>query len=165
MDPDQRPVDLHLCRISAGLNDRVRLTDPYVEEVWSEFLGPTATLLVRRLARTIEERPAGVQLDIVDVAASLGVSPSVAVRAFERLHRFGVAHADLDRRVVGVSGFAPVVGQERVFRLSEAGRVAHERFVADLDAGSPTVGRATEMLTPPQPLFEPRRGVVPVSIR
>lgn len=136
MDSSPHHSSLHVCRVSVSSSDRVRLTDPYVEEVWSEFLGPTATLLARRLDRAIEERPGGLQIDPSDVAASLGVSPSLVRKAVERLDRFEVVHCDVERGVVGVSGYAPLVGGGRVLRLSESGRVAHERSVAALDEPS-----------------------------
>lgn len=139
-------ASLQIVAISAGAHDRFRLSDPYVEDVWSEFLGPTATLLARRLGRLVEQRPGGVEVAVGDVAASLGVAPTVATRALERLHRFEVVHCDLDRGIVGVSGYAPPVGDGRVFRLSEAGRVAHEQFTAALEDLQPHPGRASEML-------------------
>ncbi len=146
MDVEDSPTHLNVVAISASAEDRWRLTDPYIEEVWSEFLGPTATLAARRLGRLIETRPGGATLDIRDFANSLGVAPSVAVRAFERLHRFEVVHSDLDRGLVGVSGYAPSVGDGRVFRLSEAGRVAHERLTAVSSVDQPAVGRASSVL-------------------
>jgi hypothetical protein len=145
MNLDETPVALNVVAISASADDRWRLTDPYVEEVWSEFLGPTATLMARRLGRLIESRPGGADLDVGDLASSLGVAPSVAVRALDRLHRFEVVHSDLDRGLVGVSGYAPPVGDGRLCRLSEAGRVAHERLTAGLSAGERSIGRASQV--------------------
>ena len=92
--------------------------------------------------------PGGWEVDVADLAASMGVAPSIAVRALTRLHRFEVVHADLDRGVVGVSGYAPTVGDVRVFRLSEAGRVAHERLTAHLELRPVVGGRASRMLAP-----------------
>jgi hypothetical protein len=132
-------ASLQIVRISAGPRDRFRLTDPYVEEVWSEFLGPTATLLARRLGRTIEVRPDGAELDIGDLAASVGVPPTVALRSLRRLHRFEVVHSDLERGVVGVSGFAAPVSGKRVSRLSESGRSMHEQLMTD-GIATPTIG-------------------------
>lgn len=43
MNLDDAPSALNVVPISASPDDRWRLTDPYVEDVWSEFLGPTAT--------------------------------------------------------------------------------------------------------------------------
>lgn len=162
MNLDDAPISLNVVPISAGADDRWRLTDPYVEEVWSEILGPTATLLARRLGRLIESRPGGVELDVGEVGESLGVGRGVAIRAFERLHRFEVVHSDLDRGLVGVSGYAPSVGDGRLLRLSEAGRTAHDRLTA-ASVAERAVGRATAILTArPGPVTG--RGVVPIGL-
>ena len=120
--------------LSANAEDRWRLSDPYVERVWSEHLGPTATLLARRLGRMLEERPGGVDVDLGDLAASLGVQPSVAVKAFDRLNRFEVVYFAPEQMIAGVSGFAPSVSGSRLFRLSEGGRAVHERLVEESEA-------------------------------
>lgn len=146
MSFNDTPDVLQVVPISASADDRWRLTDSYVEEVWSEFLGPTATLMSRRLGRLIESRPGGAELEVGDFASSLGVAPSVAIRALDRLHRFAVVHSDLDRGLVGVSGYAPSVGDGRLFRLSEAGRVAHERLTAGISARERSMGRASRTL-------------------
>jgi hypothetical protein len=148
MESDSAPALVNVVAISASPDDRWRLTDPYLEEVWAEFLGPTATLVARRLGRLIESRPGGAELDVGDLARSIGVAPSVAIRALDRLHRFEVVHSDLERGLVGVSGYAPSVGDGRLFRLSEAGRFAHERLTAGMSAGGRATGRASQILTP-----------------
>lgn len=148
--------------ILASPDDRWRLTDPYIEDVWSEFLGPTATLMARRLGRLLEVQPGGVELDLRDFAASLGVAPSLAVRALERLHRFEVIHSDLERGLIGVSGYAPAVGAERAHRLTEAGRVAHERLSAGAAVDRTVPGRASRVLAPTtSPAVA--RGLVPIA--
>lgn len=162
MNIDDAPSALNVVPISASPDDRWRLTDPYVEDVWSEFLGPTATLMARRLGRLIEVRPGGAELDLRDFATSLGVAPSVAIRALERLHRFEVIHSDLERGLVGVSGYAPAVGGGRVIRLSEAGRVAHERFTAGAPVEHPAPGRASRILAPVASPSQDR-GLLPIA--
>ena len=100
--PEQRT--LYVVPLSAQADDRWRLSDPYVEQVWSEYLGPTSTLLARRLGRTLEERPEGADVDLGDLATSLGVQPSIAVKALERLNRFEVVYFAREQLIVGVSG-------------------------------------------------------------
>ena len=104
MDNSSKLPTLHVVPLSAQAEDRWRLTDAYVEQVWSEHLGPTATLLARRLGRTLEERPRGVDVDLGDLATSLGVQPSIAVKALERLNRFEVVYFAREQLIVGVSG-------------------------------------------------------------
>jgi hypothetical protein len=134
MDNNSEHPTLHVVPLSAQAEDRWRLSDPYVERVWSEYLGPTATLLARRLGRMLEERPGGVDVDLGDLATSLGVQPSIAVKALERLNRFEVVYFARQQLVVGVSGFAPSVGGARLLRLSEGGRAVHERLVEESEA-------------------------------
>jgi len=137
MDETPNPTILHVVPLSAQADDRWRLSDRYVEEVWSEHLGPTATLLARRLGRMIEEHPGGVDIDLADLAAGVGVQRGIAVKALERLNRFEVVHLSAEQSVVGVSGFAPSVHGARVLRLSERGRLVHDRLVAASEVARP----------------------------
>jgi len=137
MEEASDPSTLHVVPLSAQADDRWRLSDPYIECVWSEYLGPTATLLARRLGRMIEERPAGLDVDAGDLATSLGVQPNIAIKALDRLNRFEVVHLAPEQLIVGVSGFAPSVQGARLLRLSEAGRAVHERLVAESEAPRP----------------------------
>lgn len=120
--------------LSAQAEDRWRLSDPYIERVWSEHLGPTATLLARRLGRMLEERPGGIDVDLGDLATSLGVQYSVTLKALDRLNRFEIPYFAPEQMIVGVSGFAPSVQGGRLLRLSEAGRAVHERLVEESEA-------------------------------
>jgi hypothetical protein len=138
MDHEPDPTILHVVPLSASADDRWRLSDRYVEEVWSEHLGPTATLLARRLGRMMEEHPGGVDLDLGDLASSVGVQPGIARKALERLNRFEVVYFSPEQSVVGVSGFAPSVQGGRLLRLSERGRIVHDRLVAASEVARPS---------------------------
>jgi hypothetical protein len=143
MDDAPERTTLHVVPISAHADDRWRLSGRYVEDVWSEYLGPTATLLARRFSRMMEERPGGVDIDLGDLgdlgdlAASVGVQRGIAVKALERLNRFEVVYFSADQSIVGMSGFVRSVQGGRVSRLSERGRVMHDRLVADQPARRP----------------------------
>lgn len=134
MDNNSEHATLHVVPLSAQAKDRWRLTDPYIERVWSEHLGPTATLLARRLGRMLEERPGGVDVDLGDLAAGLGVQPSMTLKALDRLNRFEIVYFAPEQTIVGVSGFAPPVQGGRLLRLSEGGRAVHERLVEESEA-------------------------------
>ena len=121
---------LNLVPMSAHPDELWRLSDRYVEEVWSEFIGPTATILARRFGRIMEEHPGGAEVDLVALASGVGVQRSTAVKALERLHRFEIVHLSHDKSVVCVSGFAPSVRGGRVLRLTERGRLLHGRLLA-----------------------------------
>ena len=45
----------------------------YVEQFWLPVLGPSAVLALRRFADWLDGRPAGVQVDLVDLGSSLGL--------------------------------------------------------------------------------------------
>ncbi len=61
----------------------------YVELFWLPILGPTATMLLRRLAIGLEHSPGGYRLPVVDTARSLGLgAPTTRQSPFVRaLHR------------------------------------------------------------------------------
>lgn len=61
----------------------------YVELFWLPILGPTATMLLRRLAIGLEQSPQGYLLPVVDTARALGLgSPTTRQSPFVRaLHR------------------------------------------------------------------------------
>lgn len=61
----------------------------YVELFWLGILGPTATMLLRRLATGLEHAPDGYLLPVVDTARSLGLgAPTSRQSSFVRaLHR------------------------------------------------------------------------------
>jgi len=111
--------------ISPRVGDRWALTGRYVEMVWSELLGPTATLLARRLGDCVDLHPCGVEVSLADVGRSLGVAPGKVRSSLRRLHRFGLATMCVDRATIEVSGLAPSVSPSLSARLSAAGRREH----------------------------------------
>jgi len=137
MDDAPDPTILHVVPLSAQADDRWRLSDRYVEEVWSEHLGPTATLLARRFGRMIEDHPGGIDIDLADLTSGVGVQRGIALKALERLNRFEVVHFSPEQSLVGVSGSDPSVQGARVLRLSERGRLVHDRLVASSEIARP----------------------------
>lgn len=68
----------------------------YVEIFWVSVLGPTATLLVRRLAKQLAANPGGYTINCADWAKELGIGDkggknSPFWRSVERACRFGAA--------------------------------------------------------------------------
>ena len=49
------------------------LRSAYVERYWLGVLGPSATMLLRRFARGLEERPDGFQISLADTARAIGL--------------------------------------------------------------------------------------------
>jgi len=68
----------------------------YVELFWLGILGPTATLLLRRLADGLDAYPDGFELDVPDLARGLGIKlhgqrRAAFVNALHRTVLFGMA--------------------------------------------------------------------------
>jgi hypothetical protein len=102
----------------------------YVETFWLPILGPTATWLYRRLAALCVHHDEGVQLDVADLAAQLGVRPQVIEHTLPRLVRFnlvrprGIARFDVRTR-------ARRLGPGLVVMLPESLQALHEQFERD----------------------------------
>jgi hypothetical protein len=67
---------------------------PYVERFWLPIVGPSGTMLLRRLAGGFDDRPEGYRLDLTAVAQALGMGrregPSASFRrTLERVASFG----------------------------------------------------------------------------
>ena len=69
---------------------------PYVETFWLSILGPSALVLLRKLAAALEREPGGFPLDPVEWAAEMGLGnkggPQAPFwRSLDRVCRFGAA--------------------------------------------------------------------------
>jgi len=69
---------------------------PYVELVWLPVIGPTSTLVLRRLGSHLGASPGGYDLDLDSLAVEMGLGAhagrhSPLLRSLERLVRFGLA--------------------------------------------------------------------------
>jgi len=113
------------------------LSGRYVEVVWSEIMGPTATLLARRLSDFIEVNPNGGEISIAGLGRTLGVPPSKVRSALSRMGRHGLISLRPERVSVGISGLVPSVGHSRLAELSENAQREHRRQV---DSAVPTSG-------------------------
>ena len=105
---------------------------PYVETCWLPVLGPTATLLYRRLGSWAESNPDGVDVDLVDLSVSLGLGEglgrnSLIARALGRLARFDVA--SWRREQLAVRRALPLLPLRHHSRLSYTAMQLHEEFV------------------------------------
>ncbi len=103
------------------------LTSRYVELVWSEFLGPTTTLLARRIGLALTASGPATGLSLSEVGSSLGVAPSRVRWSLHRLAGFGIAGVSLEPAAVVTSGLAAPVPPHLVERLSAAGAAEHRR--------------------------------------
>jgi hypothetical protein len=104
----------------------------YVEMVWTGVLGPTATLLYRRLGSWAEFNHDGTNVDLTDMAVSLGLGEglgksSLMARSLGRLVHFGAARwagaAELQVRQA-----LPPIPLRLASRLSYTARRLHEEY-------------------------------------
>ncbi len=102
---------------------------PYIEFCWTARLGPTATLLYRRLGVAVINNPDGREFDLVDLAVSLGLGEglgrhSLLAKAMSRLCRFDAARWQSDDYAVR-RALAPLPARE-LCRVSLSARHAHQ---------------------------------------
>lgn len=114
---------------------------PYVEHFWLGILGPSATWLLRRLVRGLEESPAGYDLDLAVTATEIGLGTrsgrhSPFVRSIQRCCRFNVTEL-VDTGVLQVRRKLPPLTRIQVERLPEALQAAHSAWLADQAPGTP----------------------------
>ena len=124
------PVDHPDARVRRiGFN----LTDPYVEQCWSAVLGPSSTLLLRRLPTLwIARVPA--EIDAGELSRSLGLGAGVGERSrlaatLDRLVNFGLARPTPDGAGLDVYRQVPPLTQRQLARLPEWTRDAEDRLL------------------------------------
>jgi hypothetical protein len=105
---------------------------PYVERFWLGILGPSTTLLLRRLAGGLEASPAGFELSLAETARALGIGGfngkgSPFVRALTRCCTFDVAYLQGDG-AFAVRRKLPPLNRRQVSRLDESLQAEHERW-------------------------------------
>jgi hypothetical protein len=103
---------------------------PYVEGVWTCILGPSAVLCYRRLGPLVELGSDDIDVDVVDLAVSLGLGEGTGrhaaiTRTLERLVAFGIARWLADGRYAVRRALAPLP-EHRARRLSLSARRFHE---------------------------------------
>lgn len=102
----------------------------YVEAVYLGHLGPTATWLWQRLARTATARPAAT-VDTADLAVSLGLghwlgANAPLARTIDPLERFGTIRRTGD--ILAVRTALPDLHPRSLARLSASARLAHQHL-------------------------------------
>lgn len=114
------------------------LADPYVEQCWSAVVGPSSTLLLRRMpALWVAQVPA--EIDASDLSRSLGLGRGVGDKSrlastLDRLARFGLARPAPDGAGLDVYRQVPPLSPRQLAQVPEWTRVAHDRlFDAHLD--------------------------------
>jgi hypothetical protein len=103
----------------------------YAETVWLPILGPTASWLYRKLAVLVELGLDGIEIDLADLAVSLGLGErtgrnSMLSRAIARCVQFQVARWQPDGCFAVRRALAPVT-ERRATRLPASVRRFHEQ--------------------------------------
>lgn len=118
----------------------------YVEWFWTGTLGPTAVLVLRRLAGAASVHDKGFRVDLVELGSALGLvwtagRPCPLRRSIERLVMFGAAAVRSERLAIRRS--LPPLGSRQIERLPEHLRIAHADWITDSRAARlPWPGRA-----------------------
>jgi hypothetical protein len=104
----------------------------YVETYWLGVVGPSTILLMRRLSAALAARPDGPTLDVVTLAASLGLQGGVGrnspiMRTLDRACGFGLAR-QMDTTMIQIRRKLPPLTRAQVARLPESLQVAHQRW-------------------------------------
>jgi hypothetical protein len=111
----------------------------YVETFWLPTLGPTAVLLLRRLADRLDRTPGGLVLPVADTSRRLGLGEregptSPLLRTLRRLEQFRLAaeEADADSGEPGflVRRFVPPVSPRHVRRMPASLAREHDEYLA-----------------------------------
>ena len=109
------------------------LSDPYVEQCWSAVIGPSSTLLLRRLPTLwIARVPA--EIDAGELSRSLGLSGGAGARSrlastLARLVNFGLARPAPDGAGLDVYRQVPPLTQRQLAGVPEWTRDAEDRLL------------------------------------
>ena len=137
MDADEDRTEYHLVVIPRRPGDVWPLTGPYLELVYGSLLGPTATLLARRLGHLVDSHRHRAALSIDDLGASLSIPPARVIAGLRRLHHHGLVVFAPAEGLLGVSGFAPTLIPEQLARVSASSQLEHRRLTAQPPAAPP----------------------------
>jgi hypothetical protein len=108
------------------------LTDPYVEQCWSAVVGPSSTLLLRRLpALWVAQVPA--EIGASDLSRSLGLGVGAGERSrlantLNRLVQFGLARPAPDDAGLDVFRKVAPLSSRQLARVPEWTHATHERM-------------------------------------
>jgi hypothetical protein len=128
------PECLHIEAWADPVVDRVG-HDPrsaYVETFWLGVLGPSTTLLLRRLAAELDAQPSGFDLDLAETSQSLGLGGtrgrhSAFLRAIDRSTTFRLARRS-GRDGLQVRRHLPPLTLAQVKRLPTTVQDAHDEW-------------------------------------
>lgn len=108
----------------------------YVETFWLPIVGPSTTLLMRRLADEFDTHPDGFELDPSTLSREIGLGGNVTkrsafVRTLERSAKFNLTR--LDSEMLYVRRRLPALHRRQVSHLSERLRRLHQDWSIEAD--------------------------------
>ena len=108
------------------------LRSPYVEQYWLGVVGPSAIMLLRRLARGLESHPRGFQVTLSDTARAIGLGAgtgkqSPVNRTIDRACMFG-AMRRVSETEIHVRTHLPRLSSRQLSRLPLAVRNSHQAW-------------------------------------
>jgi len=118
------------------------LRSVYVERYWLGVVGPSVIMLLRRLARGLEEHPQGFQISLADTARAIGLGAGTAKqspinRTIDRACMFGAARR-VSETEIHVRTHLPRLTARQLSRLPLAVRSAHQQWVLAESGADPT---------------------------
>lgn len=136
--PPQNPPPVVVSLEVVAWNDAVLASqgyDPrseYVERFWLGLIGPSATWLMRRLARGLDSLPDGFRIDLAETSKALGLGqatgPNSSVqRTINRLCQFGLSQRIGPNRL-SVRQHLPPLTRRQLDRLPDAVQNAHDEW-------------------------------------
>ncbi len=134
LDPPLPTDRLHITPWNDPILDRIG-HDPrsgYVERFWLPILGPTTTVLLRRLASQFDATPDGFDLTVVDTAAEIGLGGRAGrngpfLRAFGRASQFKLSQP-LEDDVMAVRRLLPPLSGHQAAKLPGSLTDEHRRW-------------------------------------
>lgn len=117
------------------------LRSAYVERYWLGVLGPSAIVLLRRLARGLDDRPDGFQISVADTARAIGLGrgtgrQSPITRTIDRACLFSTMRR-VSETELHVRTHLPRLTPRQLSRLPLAVRNSHGPWLAAHRAGGP----------------------------
>ncbi len=108
----------------------------YVETFWLPIVGPSPTLLLRRLADELESEPHGFEIDAVSLSRDIGLGPrmdrrSSFARTLERCEKFQLLQLQGD--LLYVRTRIPRLSYRQVNKLSPRLQTLHHSWTIDPD--------------------------------
>lgn len=148
------------------------LNSHYIEYVWASSIGPTSTMLARRIGDLLMTSPSPLTVSTVELGDGIGVAPRRAVAGLSRLHSWHLIHFDRPTGRILTSGMVHSMSPGVLLGRSDIVRYAHDQLVATNSGAQTGHDRPTGLETasdglvaPAGPSLSPGTEIVPSASR